>query len=60
MLLYPHYDDLHQPEGIVGRHRVEGGDDRLTVATIRLEQRLTIEDRLRSLIAIKSIGTLTS
>lgn len=55
MLLYPHHDTLTQPEGVIGRHRIEGGDDRLTVATIRLGQRSTIGERLARLATSRPI-----
>ena len=61
MLLYPHHDGLPQVEGICGRHRVEGCDDTLTVATVRLGQRSTIQDRLRTLAAsTRSLSSLVS
>lgn len=60
MLLYPHHDSLTQPEGFIGRHRIEGGEDGLTVATIRLGQRLTIGDRLARLVTSRPIGALAT
>lgn len=60
MLLYPHHDDLTQPEGVIGRHRIEGGEDRLTVATIRLGQRSTIGDRLARLATSRTIGAFAT
>lgn len=53
MLLYPHHDGLHQPEGILGRHQIEGSEDRLTVATVQLGQRSTITDRLKALATLQ-------
>ena len=53
MLLYPHHDGLLQSEGVLGRHCIEGGEDRLTVATIRLGQRSTITDRLKALTTLQ-------
>ncbi|GJD71599.1 hypothetical protein MMMDOFMJ_4562 [Methylobacterium gnaphalii] len=57
MLLYPHHAGLIQPEGVIGRHRIEGGDDRLTIATIQLGQRSTIANRLSTLAAMRSVET---
>lgn len=54
MLLYPHHDGLPQPEGVISRHRIEGGDDRLMVATVQLGQRASIADRLAALAGLRS------
>lgn len=49
MLLYPHHDGLPYGDGVANQHRLNGGDERLQIATIRLAQKATIEARLLAL-----------
>lgn len=49
MLLYPHHEGLPQQEGIIGRNRIEGGNDKLTIASVWLGRSSTIRERLFSL-----------
>ena len=58
MLLYPHHAELHQPEGIIGYHRVNGSEDRLTTATIDVSTSHGLIDRLRALCDISELGSL--
>ena len=50
MLLYPHHAELHEAEGIVGRHSITGSEDWLATATIDVSTSRGLLDRLRALL----------
>jgi len=49
MLLYPHHAGLHQAEGVVGRHRINGSEDWLAMTTIDVSTHRGLVDRLHAL-----------
>jgi 5-methylcytosine-specific restriction enzyme subunit McrC len=50
MLLYPHHAGLHCDEGVISRHQVIGSDDKLTMATVSLDDLSGVQRALRKLI----------
>jgi len=49
MLLYPHHRDLDRPEGVLDIHRIRGGEDTLTTATLDISRRADIVNRVRAI-----------
>lgn len=50
MLLYPHHDELGQPEGKLNQHRINGSSDILATATIGLSDLRQSAPRLANLV----------
>ncbi|RYD84452.1 MAG: restriction endonuclease [Verrucomicrobiaceae bacterium] len=51
MLLYPHHRGLDRPEGKLDVHRVRGGNDMLTTATVDVSTRVEMLNRIHALVA---------
>jgi 5-methylcytosine-specific restriction enzyme subunit McrC len=50
MLLYPHHSGLHKQEGVISQHEIVGCNDRLTIATVSLDDLSQVAGNLRRLI----------
>lgn len=49
MLLYPHHNSMSSTDGVVAQYMINGGEGRLTVATIDLADLRLVEERLAGL-----------